>query len=982
MLQKQIVTVPLAVGLDQKTDEKQVPSSGALSLSNVRFYKAGKLQKRFGLVLLTNSSSTGNLSDNTLFNVMADDSYITTVTNNGTYALSEGDNQWYKQNAFSISGKVETKYILKNYFDQKAVDFDMTPDGTHAAYVARQEKVNFANNIMIVLEDLETGLVKSANIIVSTSYGLQRVIVVKDSGAVKVHVFYYSGTSLFRTIYDKDMVVISTTTIMAFSDTSQFDLCKDATAIYLAKIVTTSVELRSYDFAGAQTATASDTVSNSIGTGGGVAKGMSITTSASNLHLAWCRPSGVVLKGYTKALAPAITENSLGTGGQTSVSIISTATGLTVCSSSDNTLPDELTYETITFTTTYVSTFNALYYRVVICAQPFQYLSKDFVICRSIEINNRSFFLFNLTDGYIAQRFSPDLAVQNFIAGNTPISMVPKSVILNGVLKTALERFSRQNVTDDPVTDFFSTSGLSTTDIDLKNGPNDNSRQSMAGRIYLTSGATIEMDKGNPHENGFILAPNIVSVTQNSGTPNPNIASKTFSYVQVYEYTDSSGNITRSAPSLISTITTNASAQSIAIERLVTLGSLKSKVSLTNFSSVPVIATYRTTNGGTVFYKIDEFISQFNDGSTTVALLDTAADSTIQNNQILYTAGDVLQNDPAPSCRFSTAGGNRLFLGGLEEEDNIAYSKVQLFGESVAFSDFFSIRVSSGTSADKSRISGLGYLDAKLIIFRQNSMYYVQGDGPNETGLGGSFTEPEVISSDVGCLDPRSVVNTPNGLMFKSRKGIYLLDRGLSTSYVGAGVEEYNSQTIISAVVSDKYNEARFLTNAGNLLVYNFLFGQWSVFTGQSTVDADIWQNNPVSIIGNRIVQETENTFLDQGAPYGMTFGTPWYKLSGLQDFGRIWSVEILGTFKSAHTLRVSVYVDYNDTAVQIRDITPLITDKQYQYRLHLKQQKCESMRFVIQDISPVGESMDLSALTMEVGLKSGSFKLNAARKY
>jgi hypothetical protein len=155
MLQKQILTIPLAVGLDQKTDAKQVPTTGALNLTNVRFFKTGKLQKRFGLVLLTNSAykdffnQNTNLSDNTLFNVVSDDSYISTITNNGVFGLSEADNQWYKQNGFSISGKVTTRYILKNFFDQTAVDFDQTSDGTHLAYVAYQKRGTAFKNYLV-----------------------------------------------------------------------------------------------------------------------------------------------------------------------------------------------------------------------------------------------------------------------------------------------------------------------------------------------------------------------------------------------------------------------------------------------------------------------------------------------------------------------------------------------------------------------------------------------------------------------------------------------------------------------------------------------------------------------------------------------------------------------------------------------------------------------------------------------------------------
>jgi peptide deformylase len=48
-------------------------------------------------------------------------------------------------------------------------------------------------------------------------------------------------------------------------------------------------------------------------------------------------------------------------------------------------------------------------------------------------------------------------------------------------------------------------------------------------------------------------------------------------------------------------------------------------------------------------------------------------------------------------------------------------------------------------------------MDGKVIIFRGQSIYFCQGDGPTEIGLG-EFTNPEIISSsgekefDEGCL--------------------------------------------------------------------------------------------------------------------------------------------------------------------------------------------------------------------------------------
>jgi hypothetical protein len=204
----------------------------------------------------------------------------------------------------------------------------------------------------------------------------------------------------------------------------------------------------------------------------------------------------------------------------------------------------------------------------------------------------------------------------------------------------------------------------------------------------------------------------------------------------------------------------------------------------------------------------------------------------------------------------------------------------------------------------------------------------------------------------------------------------------MQVSYIGAAVENYNSEGVVSAIVSDKYNEARFYTNSGNCLVYNYMFGVWSIFTGQTTVSADIWNGSPVQVLSTRVARESELSFLDNGNAYTMKIKTPWLKLGGLQDFGRIWSATILGKYKSTHNLIIKVKYDYDETYTETFTITPLPSDSQYQYRIHLKKQLCESVQFEIYDSGQVGESMELTAITLEVGIRKGSMKLAATRKY
>src|SRR6185369_12323585 len=92
-------------------------------------------------------------------------------------------------------------------------------------------------------------------------------------------------------------------------------------------------------------------------------------------------------------------------------------------------------------------------------------------------------------------------------------------------------------------------------------------------------------------------------------------------------------------------------------------------------------------------------------------------------------------------------------------------------------------------------------MGSKLVIFQEDSTFFVQGEGPLNTGVQDSLTKPEVVASDIGCISPDSVALTPSGLIFQSRKGLWFLNGGLNMSYVGDKVEAYNSETVTAASI-------------------------------------------------------------------------------------------------------------------------------------------------------------------------------------
>ena len=479
-LQRQVLSIPVSYGIDTKTDEKQVPAGKALALENVRFQKTGKLSKRFGLVSLPVATNSVDLNTTEINALVSDNSYLSAFTSKGVFAFSQGDQSWYKQSDLSNTAKISTDNVLDNFFNQSSPDMDITSDGSHAAYVYTQQSTSYPTNLSICLEDLSTGLKKYATIVLSGVLpGLQRVAIVKDSGVLKVHVFYYNGTNLIRNIYDYNMVSISSGTIItSMTSASRFDLCKDDSKIYLARMTTTNLSLFSYNFAGVQQATTSNTVTLSLGLS------VTICQTANNIHVAWTGSlTNNAIKGFNKSLVASIPEITIAGGlADTKITMCESSGVLSVFADTDSVTP-QFKYSSISYSGS-VYTFSIVpitYYRCALASQPFYVNGNTFVLLRSYDFNNKSFFLMNVTSYYICQKLSTELAIKL-----TEYS-VSKTIVIGNAAKTLITRKSI-----DATSDNLSSPAAALVNLDFNNSYSDNSRVVVGGRIYLTNGATIE----------------------------------------------------------------------------------------------------------------------------------------------------------------------------------------------------------------------------------------------------------------------------------------------------------------------------------------------------------------------------------------------------------------------------------------------------------------------------------------------------------
>ena len=400
-------------------------------------------------------------------------------------------------------------------------------------------------------------------------------------------------------------------------------------------------------------------------------------------------------------------------------------------------------------------------------------------------------------------------------------------------------------------------------------------------------------------------------------------------------------------------------------------------------ASKVILSIYRTEANGTIFYRVSSLLAPiFNDVSADYYyFMDYTTDYQLISHDQLYTTGGEVDNIAAPATSIMTTFKNRLIAVPQENQFQFWYSKQVIPGSPVEFSDVFVQNVDQRGG----KITAVGAMDDKLILFKTNSIYYVVGDGPTPAGTFNDFSAPILITTDCGCTNKKSIVVMPEGLMFKSSKGIYLLTRALEVKYIGAEVEAYNQFNVTSAQLITTAYEVRFTLDNGVALVFDYYVNQWGVHTNINASDATVFQNQYTYITPTgTILKEASGVYTDNGAFIQLSLTTSWLSFAGLQGYERFYDMLLLGDYKSPHTLNVQFAYDFNNTTTQTVQIPVTSDPGVYQYRIFPVNQKCEAFQITIFDTqdSSFGEGFDISALIMRVGIKAGTNKMAASKAY
>lgn len=1075
MIQKQSLPINFSKGLDQKTDPWQVSPDKFLALSNSVFTKAGRLTKRNGFGTIANGI------DSTISSLKTFQGNLTAIGNN-FYAYNEDSDTFISKGSFRPLSLNVTSAIKNNY-SQTQCDSATAPNGS--VCVVYTENQNGSSVYRYAVLDGTTGqMLIAPDTIIPTSgvtSGSPRVFVLGNNFIV-IFTATIGGNSRLQYLaigYNNFSVgaAVSISSAYTASSTVAFDAYVMNNSLYIA--------WNSSGAAGILVARLSITLTLSSAVNvdaSHVATMVSVTSDGTYVYVSYY---GVVAHtGYVVVIDQNL--NIILAATQwisvvtlTAITSVATLGTVTIYYQTTNNysynaaIRSDFTSKKTVTSVGVVSAATILKRSVGLASKAFKIGTTQYVLTAFSSPYQPTYFLIDGSGNIVSQ-----LAYENgggYLATGLPsvsvdynspvypsssgaVSALPTNAT-NGQSAILLNTTSGANsfyrftsgawVLIPSVAsigylfkDFISSASTGTTNVgqtaniyyqtginvvNFSIGKVGIYSSEIGQTLNVTGGFLWSYDGSTAIENGFFLFPDSIEATWNAAggsvVAKPDGATNTnaYFYQVVYEWSDNQGNQYRSTPSIPVSVTTTGSGTigSVTVNIPTLRLSYKTNVKLTIYRwSVAQQAYYQTTSISS---------PTLNDPTIdSIAFLDTNADATILGNNLIYTTGSVIENSSAPSANAVTLFDDRLWIIDAENQNVLWYSKQVIQNTPVDMSTLFTVYVSPTQSAQGSTgpMTAIAPMDDKLIIFKKDAIYYINGTGPDNTGANSQYSQPVFVTSTVGCENPNSIAFIPEGLMFQSDKGIWILTRGLGTEYIGSPVEDYAlASTVTSSENIPGTNQVRFTMSSGITLMYDYFFGQWGTFKNANAISSTIYQRMHTLLTPySTVLKETPGVYLDATTPVTMSFTTAWINMAGLQGYQRAFFFYLIGKYITPHKVQLYISYDYSPGPLQSELIEPTNFSGVYggpgtnpvdgtdyadpygqsttfggstlvdelargsveQWRVFLTKQKCQSIQISLQEIYdpsfeiPPGQGLTISGINMIYGIKK-SFRPIAA---
>lgn len=525
-------------------------------------------------------------------------------------------------------------------------------------------------------------------------------------------------------------------------------------------------------------------------------------------------------------------------------------------------------------------------------------------------------------------------------------------------------------------------------------------------------------------ECGFVNPPPPFTAVDQSGSP-----ANTFQYRLTYARVDNAGNLEESAPSVtiteVSTATPNVLLTVPALH-LTRKQRWPADNTAPGRASQIVLLIYRTPaleNGDGTFYLVTTLpvtgsnLNQLT--SDTITYTDTTPDASLTTHAVLYTVGGELQHDAPETLHGCIVHNNRIFGVGADQR-TIWFSQIYSEGNLPAWSLLFTLTIDDTAQP----ITALASLHGKLLIFTARRIYVLYGDGPSNANTGAEWTlPPDQVPSTGGCIDPRSIVSTPAGIMYRSPRGIELIGPDLSVTFIGLPVIDWTTTYPVcaSASLDESTSTVRFcLTDSntlasqtgGAVLVYDVRRDRWATHfitpggsqgaTGRAPSYASTYHPTlgyveghnldgfgfaNTGVIARQNSSSDANMWLDYGTYFvPITVQTAWIKASDLQGWQRVRRIRVLDDYHDAHTLTVTLDYDYQTVgethSFTSNTIAGFVSGSWEQLRVIPARGKSEAIRVTLATSAPTspqvvgtGRGAGFLGLAFEIRGKQGGYR-------
>lgn len=444
----------------------------------------------------------------------------------------------------------------------------------------------------------------------------------------------------------------------------------------------------------------------------------------------------------------------------------------------------------------------------------------------------------------------------------------------------------------------------------------------------IAGGVPWKYDGSTVSELGFIRPPSIIYTYESANSATDSSTGKHY-YKAVYEWIDANGNVSQSESSDIytATKTTKTTVVQIAFDRL----TLRMDRNTELFERNPIkVSLYRSTlDSDANFYRVttcplstrfsNQNLSEWFYATGTIYFEDDVTDANLVKNEMLYEAdGAILSNVSPPSATLVAVHKSRVWLAGTPD-DSIWFSKSFVPGVEPGFNEVLTVLPFEG-----GRVTGLASLDDYLVIFKENSVWFLQGDGPDASGAGSSLGTPIRIVEGIGAVPGSKVIVADDSVFFQSIDGIFRLRRGsnecINVSHavkkIVSDIANAQSLKVVTAAYDTKTNIIRFslvndifsATPAGYVLNYHLENNAWTTYVYRG--NDDFSDGAPVILsscmVNNRWValnhinvlmkeSTTSKVDYDGNRPFSMSIKTGWIRLSGVAGYQRVQRIIVTG---------------------------------------------------------------------------------------